>query len=645
MDSIKSVQHKDFTRVGEEVIKISGAVASTESWKNGHLDGIWQILGRLIVESLYFNTHRSKTDGIVERAVRRIQEGTSAVLLQSGLDERWWSDSMECYCYLRNVQDLLADGKTPYERRFEEPFKGPIIPFGAMVEDHPSSPNDQARIHLFGKKELQGIILGYELTAVTNWKGDIPIADVEDLEKLDTSASKNRIDQTKRWWLHIPHRRWYSKMVRERPRIPSTHCKAGTTCKEWRYQWRNSGRMGRVWTGRTNRWRWSPCRFFGRLEVTSSIVITMNLEFNSTCRRKTRSLFHSNTLMFRGPHIQMSMCCKKRRLAIVGMSIRMSICQMILGEGSQNSLYWKRSLQKDTCGPGGDWRRFKRHPDQIMFGQKYGRKLVKPLRIEKNRNGQKKSQNLTMLDNWEEFTLLIQTTKNTKKFSKMRGTRHVMQKDASSEYHESDAKQWQREGVQNKVWLCSGISWIHETASRIFAVQNSWRSHCRKEFTSVTHYNLVHKFITRPQAMKIPGAKAAVDKEWEKLGRRQHMKSNLRSWGKQYKQNITCKFILSFDHARVSWIYCEWWETTPTRAGTCAEFRSCGRWQTISALDVLYEMDGTKNSLHRRSVGLVFRRRRRRSQEKRIEWDRWEHDGSQRARRKLWKSWKVRKVG
>ena len=72
-----------------------------------------------------------------------------------------------------------------------------------------------------------------------------------------------------------------------------------------------------------------------------------------------------------------------------------------------------------------------------------------------------------------------------------------------------------------------------------------------KEFTSVTHYNLVHKFITRPQAMKIPGAKAAVDKEWEKLGRRQHMKSNLRSWGKQYKQNITCKFILSFDHARV----------------------------------------------------------------------------------------------
>ena len=33
--------------------------------------------------------------------------------------------------------------------------------------------------------------------------------------------------------------------------------------------------------------------------------------------------------------------------------------------------------------------------------------------------------------------------------------------------------------------------------------------------SSVQHYNLVHKFIPMPQAMKIPAAKAAVDKEWE----------------------------------------------------------------------------------------------------------------------------------
>ena len=54
---------------------------------------------------------RSETNGIAERAVRRLKEGTSAVLLQSGLNESWWADSMECYTYLRNVTDLLSDGK------------------------------------------------------------------------------------------------------------------------------------------------------------------------------------------------------------------------------------------------------------------------------------------------------------------------------------------------------------------------------------------------------------------------------------------------------------------------------------------------------------------------------------------------------
>ena len=42
--------------------------------------------------------HRFETNGIAERAVRRIEEGMCAVLLQSGLDENWWADSMECYC-------------------------------------------------------------------------------------------------------------------------------------------------------------------------------------------------------------------------------------------------------------------------------------------------------------------------------------------------------------------------------------------------------------------------------------------------------------------------------------------------------------------------------------------------------------------
>ena len=96
--------------------------------------------------------HRPETSGIAGRAVWRVKEGTSFVSLQSGLDERRWAESVGCSCYLRNVQDLLSDVKTPHEPRFEEPSSGSIIPFGAIVKDHPISSKDQARLHQFGKK-------------------------------------------------------------------------------------------------------------------------------------------------------------------------------------------------------------------------------------------------------------------------------------------------------------------------------------------------------------------------------------------------------------------------------------------------------------------------------------------------------------
>ena len=71
---------------------------------------------------------------------------------------------MECYTYLRNVQDLLSDGKTPYQRRFGVPFKDLVIPFGAVVEYHPISVKDLSRLHQFGPKVLPGISLDMRCT-------------------------------------------------------------------------------------------------------------------------------------------------------------------------------------------------------------------------------------------------------------------------------------------------------------------------------------------------------------------------------------------------------------------------------------------------------------------------------------------------
>ena len=78
--------------------------------------------------------HRSETGDIAERAVRGVKEGTSAVLLQPCLNQKWGVNSMECYTHVRNIQDLLSVWKTQHERRFGDLLKGKISPFGSLVE-------------------------------------------------------------------------------------------------------------------------------------------------------------------------------------------------------------------------------------------------------------------------------------------------------------------------------------------------------------------------------------------------------------------------------------------------------------------------------------------------------------------------------
>ena len=66
-------------------------------------------------------------------------------------------------------------------------LNGPIIPFGSLVEYCPISAKDQSRIHQFGKKVLPGLFLGYALYAGGIWKGDVLVADIEELETMNAS--------------------------------------------------------------------------------------------------------------------------------------------------------------------------------------------------------------------------------------------------------------------------------------------------------------------------------------------------------------------------------------------------------------------------------------------------------------------------
>ena len=72
---------------------------------------------------------------------------------------------------------------------------------------------------------------------------------------------------------------------------------------------------------------------------------------------------------------------------------------------------------------------------------------------------------------------------------------------------------------KNKTKLASILEANESTRMRMGnSIPSNHEDHVAgKGENSLQHYNLLHKFIPMPQAMKIPAAKAAVDKEWEKL--------------------------------------------------------------------------------------------------------------------------------
>ena len=107
----------------------------------------------------------------------------------------------------------------------------------------------------FGKKVLPGMFLRDVLFAEVVGKGDIMVADVEELEFFDASEFHARRHNAK----EMTKPKNDSKIVWKRPWIPKFHSMAGTTCNEWRPQRIISRKLGEVSTNRWNkRWRWSP---------------------------------------------------------------------------------------------------------------------------------------------------------------------------------------------------------------------------------------------------------------------------------------------------------------------------------------------------------------------------------------------------
>ena len=84
-------------------------------------------------------------------------------------------------------QTYCLMGRRPRKDVLGSHLKDLSFQFGSLVEYYPITAKDQSRIHQFGKKVLPGLFLGYALYAGGIWKGDVLIADLEELETMDAS--------------------------------------------------------------------------------------------------------------------------------------------------------------------------------------------------------------------------------------------------------------------------------------------------------------------------------------------------------------------------------------------------------------------------------------------------------------------------
>ena len=215
MDSILPVQNKDFTRDGKEFTKVPWAVAKAESYYSDNSLAFIKSCAELNCERWNFCSIATITIGW--------KMGGLVLWNAIAICEMQWLSVIR----FQFNQDFISLARKYY-----------LVSF-----------------------------LGMNWSRGEIWKGNILISDLEDLEKLDASEiyprrinAKEVLISQKGDGFIFPVADGTAKLSGRDFVFPRTHSIARTNRKERRFQQRTSMWTGRVSTGRTNRWRWSPCR-------------------------------------------------------------------------------------------------------------------------------------------------------------------------------------------------------------------------------------------------------------------------------------------------------------------------------------------------------------------------------------------------
>ena len=244
------------------------------------------------------------------------------------------------------------------------------------------------------------------------------------------------------------------------------------------------------------------------------------------------------------------LCVRSKRLRVYGQDV--SVCTgnrpeclsmdqencLILGQVSLSLLFWKKNFQTEKCGPGGrlTGKQLTSRPDHLWpeLWEKMGMNA-------KLREQQKWSTEKPKLDNARRLQEIYFIDPEDKEFKETVGNaRKKLEAPMAPATPCKTCKKSKKGETRSKTNdFKSKFACILEASESMRmrmeeSLPNYHEDHIAgKGDNSLQHYNLVHKFISMPQAMKILAAKEAVDKEWENLkrfrrGTKQESETNLK---------------------------------------------------------------------------------------------------------------------
>ena len=403
-------------------------------------------------------------------------------------------------------------------------FGGPIIPFGSLVEYHPKTARDQSRIHQFGKKVLPGLFLGYALYAGGIWKGNVLVADLEESETMDASEIYSKRLNAKE--VIFPKEGEFTFPIADgRIKTPGEDQELRTSTLIRQRPIRGESRLD--FLGESEGSFPQPHDSLPVAGEAMNDFWSMSGSFIYRHHAEPRVKLYSPT--------EESFPIPLKYIDVT----RTTHTNLDVKLEKRIDDYWNIDGSRDLSDPWTGFTQFTLLDEKAPDGYTWSRERLTRKQLTsrpdhlwpelwksmgknaKLKEKQKWSEEKIHLDNARKLRGIYFIDPEDKEFKEtIKNARKKLETSVAPAMPCKIMKNCGSGGSdKNKTKLACILEANESTRMRMGNSEppNHEDHIAGKGENSLQHYNLVHKFIPMPQAMKIPAAKAAVDKEWEKL--------------------------------------------------------------------------------------------------------------------------------